>query len=79
MSKKQKWACTYMLEGTAYATHTYADTREEAEAHLKASGDGWVEGPIVFEQYIPVPESTPTRILHMIGGILVRIVARVKG
>ena len=77
--KFQDVATEYMYKGGRWSFSFQAESVEDAEARMAAIREtGVVLGWPCYTIPVPVPESTPNLILHMIGNILVRIVAMVK-
>ena len=75
---ERPWVVSYEFKGRSKGTTIYAETFEEAKEHLKAMGNGSVDGELVSTIHVPLPRSTPKFFLQMIGDILVRIVAWIK-
>ena len=82
LGKPALWTGDYKYKGQTCYFDIYADSLEEAQERMEAIGKGKMKGQIEIEVHFvsPVsPSSVPMPILHMIGDILVRIVAFFKG
>lgn len=75
-----KCVIDYYYNGKRQSFQCRADSVDDAKARLEAIREtAWVEGFPVYTIPVPLSDSTPKPVLHVIGNILVRIVTFFKG
>lgn len=64
------WLCHYKYKGVTYSFNIKAENWEDAKARVRTLSLARVDGQLYSEIYVPLPKSTPTGVLRMIGNIL---------